>query len=122
MGFLLGGIPTDGLFTRQFRLAGANAFSLAFEREADYVGSYYAARADYALAEVEQIWRKFGKLNPESIRFAATHPTTPVRIVQLQKVAAEIADKQLRNLALVPELKLVNTRAEPAMDADEVIR
>jgi hypothetical protein len=45
-----------------------------------------------------------------------------VRIVQLQKVAAEIADKQLRNLALVPELKLVNTRAEPAMDADEVIR
>ena len=40
-----------------------------------------------------------------------THPVTPVRFVQMQKVAAEIADKQRRNAPLVPELKAVE--AEP---------
>ena len=39
------------------------------------------------------------------IRIARTHPVTPVRFVQMQKVVAEIADKQRRNVPLIPELK-----------------
>ena len=41
---------------------------------------------------------------------------TPVRFVQMQKAAAEIADKQRRGLPLNPELKSLETGAEPEID------
>lgn len=37
-GFAIGGIYTNGTFARHFGQAGAMAFSVEFEREADYVG------------------------------------------------------------------------------------
>ena len=40
------------------------------------------------------------------MRLATTHPTTPERFVQMQNVAAEIADKKRRQLPLLPELKV----------------
>jgi hypothetical protein len=36
-------------FSRVLNQAVARAFSIAFEREADYVGGYYTARAGYGL-------------------------------------------------------------------------
>ena len=45
-------------------------------------------------------------MHPDAIRFAKTHPTTPMRFVQMREVAAEIADKKRRHLPLVPELKV----------------
>ncbi len=107
-GVSLAGIPTR-IFSKEFAAAGSRAFSIAFEREADYVGAYYAARAGFDLAGAEQIWRAFGLENPGSIRITTDHPITPVRFVQMQQVAAEIADKQRRNLPLIPELR----EAEP---------
>lgn len=104
-GLLLGGMPTGFTFMKHFELAGANAYSVGFEREADYVGAYYAARAGYDLAGTEEVWRAMGQTHPDSIRFAKTHPSTPERFVQMQKVAAEIADKESRHLPLMPELK-----------------
>ena len=53
--------------------AGARAFSVAFEREADYVGAYYAARAGYELTGSEEIWRTFSLENPDSIRLTTDH-------------------------------------------------
>jgi len=113
VGIMLGGISTGGAFNRAFTRAGAQAFSVAFEREADYVGAYYAARAGYELAGAEEIWRAFSLESSDSIRIAADHPVTPVRFVQMQKAAAEIADKQRRGLPLVPELKSAETGVEP---------
>ncbi len=110
-GFALGGIYTDGTFARHLGEAGVMAYSVEFEREADYVGAYYAARAGYDLAGVEEFWRAMGEMHPDSIRFAKTHPTTPVRFIQMREVAAEIADKKRRHLPLVPELKF---KPEPA--------
>ncbi|MDO8877346.1 MAG: M48 family metallopeptidase [Pseudolabrys sp.] len=104
-GFLSGGISTGGAFRKEFAKAGARAFSVNFEREADYVGAYYAARAGYDMAGAEEFWRELGLAHPDSIRFARTHPITAVRFLQLKKVAAEIADKRGRNLPLMPELK-----------------
>ena len=104
-GFLLGGIYTRGAFTRHFGRAGALAYSVEFEREADYVGAYYAARADYDVAGAAQIWRAMGQTNPHSIRFTTDHPMSPVRYIQMREVAAEIADKERRHLPLIPELK-----------------
>jgi Zn-dependent protease with chaperone function len=118
-GIMLGGISTGGAFTREFTRAGQRAFSVAFEREADYFGAYYAARAGYDLTGAEEVWRAFSMESPDSIRIATTHPITPVRFVQMQKVAAEIADKQRRNVPLVPELRLIEADTTPAMLSGE---
>lgn len=110
-GFLLGGIYTGRAFTNYMGTVGARAFGVAFEREADYVGTYYAARAGYNLAGAEEVWSAMGMEDPNSIRTAATHPTSPVRFLQMRKVADEIADKKRRNLPLVPEMKLIEVEA-----------
>jgi predicted Zn-dependent protease len=120
-GMMLGGIPTGGAFIREFARVGERAFSVDFEREADYVGAYYAARAGYELAGTEEFWRALSMENPDSIRIAVTHPVTPVRFVQMQKVAAEIADKRRHNLPLMPELKFIQADTEPAMVRAESI-
>jgi predicted Zn-dependent protease len=112
-GFALGGLYTGGAFSKQLGRTGLMAYSVGFEREADYVGAYYAARAGYDLAGTEDLWRAFGEMHPDSIRFATTHPTTPARFIQMRQVAAEIADKKRRHLPLVPDLK-VAVDAQPA--------
>ena len=109
----LGGIYTGGAFTKAFTRAGARAFSVGFEREADYIGAYYVARAGYDLAGAEEVWRAISLESPDSILITATHPITPARFVQMQKVAAEIADKHRRNVPLMPELKVIQADAEP---------
>jgi len=114
---MTGGIPTGGVFSREFMKGGARAFSVAFEREADYVGAYYAARAGYDLAGTEELWRAMGQGDPNSLRFARTHPLAPVRFLQMRAVAAEIADKERRHLPLVPEIKTYTVEASPASDA-----
>lgn len=106
-GFLLGGLSTGGVFTREFDKAGARAYSVAFEREADYAGAYFAARAGYDLAGAEEIWREMGLHNPATLRFAKTHPLAPARFLQMKTVAAEIAEKERKHLPLVPDLKAV---------------
>jgi hypothetical protein len=110
--FLLGAIWTSGAFTREFQKAGMRANSVAFEREADYVGAYFAARAGYDLTGAEEIWWAMGQTHPDSLRFARSHPIAPLRFVQMKRVAAEIAEKQRRHLPLVPDLKEI---AEPQM-------
>ena len=120
-GIMLGGISTSGAFSKAFSRAGANAFSVGFEREADYVGAYYAARAGYDLAGAEEIWRALSLEQSDSIRIAATHPITPVRFVQMRKVAAEIAEKQRRNEPLMPELRNSHVGAELSMSPGEII-
>lgn len=120
VGFLSGGISTGGAFGKEFGKAGIMAYSVAFEREADYVGAYYAARAGYDLEGAEQFWRAASMVSPASIRIGPTHPTTPVRFVQMQKVAAEIAEKRRRNLPLVPDLKFPPTQDEPATQHSSV--
>ncbi len=59
-GFMLGGVYTGTTFTRHFKKVGARAFSVQFEREADYVGAYYAARAGYDISGAAEVWRRSG--------------------------------------------------------------
>ena len=119
-GFLLGGIYTSGAFSKYLEHAGAQAFSIGFEREADYVGAYYAVRAGYDIAGAEQIWRAMALENPTSIRAASTHPTAPVRFLQMKKVAEEIAGKKRLNLPLVPDLKVPQTQPAAAAAPDNI--
>ena len=106
--FTAASLPTHGAFMRYFEKVGARAFSVEFEREADYVGAYYAARAGYDISGTEEVWRRFGQEYPKSIRLAVTHPITPVRFVQMQKVIAEIAAKKRLGLPLLPNLKIAH--------------
>ncbi len=117
-GFLLGGVYTGRAFTTYLGVVGANAFSVGFEREADYVGAYYAARAGYDVAGAEEIWIAFALENPNSLRIVTTHPTSPLRFLQMRKTAEEIADKQRRYLPLVPELKTSEADATQAPRED----
>lgn len=59
-----------------------------------------------------------GMENPTSIRKATTHPTSPVRFLQMRKVAEEIADKKRRNLPLVPEIRMVEVDTTPKVSED----
>jgi hypothetical protein len=108
-GLLLGGIYTGQTFSRYFEKVGRRAFSVGFEREADYVGAYYAARAGYDISDTAKVWRAMALESPNSIRFATTHPTTPARFVQMQKAAAEIAEKKRQHLPLIPNIKVTQT-------------
>jgi len=118
-GFLLGGIYTRATFIRHFYRAGALAFSVGFEREADYVGCYYAARAGYDITGAEEIWQRTSIELPNSIRFATTHPTSPERFVLMRQVIAEIKDKQQRGLPLVPEIKPSVTQPVPVAGPED---
>lgn len=110
---LLGGISTGGTFSKHLEKAGAMAYSIDFEREADYVGAYYAARAGYDISGAEEIWRAMALENPASIRLATDHPTSPARFVFMRKTIAEIDDKERRHLPLVPELRMAVAHAKP---------
>jgi predicted Zn-dependent protease len=112
---MFGGMSTYGAFSKVLTQAGARAFSVAFEREADYVGAYYAARAGYDPAGSEEIWCTLSLEEPDSIRVATDHPITPVRFVQMQKGIEEIESKKWRNVPLDPERRFIR----PDVDAVE---
>ena len=107
VGIQAGGISTGGAFKKKFGMMGVMAFSVAFEREADYVGTYYVARAGYDLKGTEDIWRKIAFVSPANILPNNSHPVTAARYVQIQKTREEIEDKKRRGLPLDPELKYV---------------
>ena len=117
-GIMAGGLSTGGAFRRAFAKSGARAYSVGFEREADYVGSYYAARAGYDLTGAEDLWRAIGQVNPNSIQLATTHPITPVRVVQMEKVAIEIADKKRHHLPLMPDFKMLQAQRQASDDGN----
>lgn len=105
IGLALLGVNTGGAFTRGLGNAGANAYATDFEREADYVGAYYVARAGYDASTAGNVWRTLAQENPKQIVYAGLHPTSPERFLLIQKANEEIADKKRRNVPLVPEAK-----------------
>lgn len=120
VGIYAGGVSTGGAFRRQFGGLGAVAYSVGFEREADYVGTYYAARAGYDTKGTEDIWRRMALVHPRSILNARTHPIAAVRFVQIQKTTAEIEDKKRRGLPLNPELKAIAAASSAQASAEDI--
>jgi len=102
-----------GRYTRE--MLQPNPFAKDFEREADYVGLYYVARADYDIAGAERIWRALAQESPQQIFYAGIHPTSPERVILLQKTAQEIAEKRRRHQPLVPEVRTSQASSPPAL-------
>lgn len=101
-----GGVNTGGGFTDIGMQAGAGAYSVAFEKEADYVGLYFMALAGYDLSEAPNLWRRMATMSPQSIQLRGSHPTTPERFVALEQAIREIERKKQQGLSLSPEMKL----------------
>lgn len=105
LGFALLGVGTGGAFMRGFGDAGALAYYTGFEREADYVGAYYAARAGYDLFAAERVWRVIAQKDPKQMIYVGLHPASPERFLLIRKTAEEISDKKRRNVPLLPEAR-----------------
>ena len=85
-----------------------------FEREADYVGAHYAARAGYDLAGAEKIWRAFSLENPDDIRVG--HAPGNARAFRTDAKSCRGNYKQRRNTPLVPELNALRAEVNPTDD------
>lgn len=103
IGLAVLGVNTGGAFMKAGANVGARAYSQDFEREADYVGAYFAARAGYDVAAGKEIWRRVGAQTPRNLAFAGTHPTSPERYVAISNAAEEIRAGGGTGKALVPQ-------------------
>jgi Peptidase family M48 len=80
-------------------------YTIALEKEADYVGLYFMARAGYDIAAAEGFWRRLNEATAAAKTVAATHPTGEERLRAIQAAVAEIKAKQKAGKPLEPDLK-----------------
>lgn len=74
-----------------------------FEREADYLSIYFAARAGADISNAENVFEQFSRISPRSTYGARSHPITPERMLALAAARAEVEAKQAAGEALIPE-------------------
>jgi len=91
--------------TEMWSKIGSEAFSVDFEKDADYGGVYYAVRAGYDISNANAFWERMGAANPKSIAFNSSHPATAERYLQIRKTVDEINKKNAQGLALIPNEK-----------------
>ncbi len=96
---------TTGVQSGIFQGLAGNAYSQAYEAEADYAGLYLVARSGYAITDSSQFWRRMAIEHPGSITggFLATHPSTPERFLAIEQTSREIEEKRRQGLPLIPE-------------------
>ncbi len=99
----------DAQNTELWSKIGSQAYSVEFEKDADYGGVYYAYRAGYDISQVKNFWERIGSENPKQIAISSTHPATAERYLQIEKTVEEIKKKKIDGLALVPNEKEIKT-------------
>ena len=88
---------------------GRDAYSVEFEKDADYGGVYYAYRAGYDISQVKNFWERIGSENPNQIAISSTHPAMLKDIYKLIKLLKKLTKKK-DGLALVPNEKEIKTK------------
>lgn len=99
-------IDTGGLGTVIGGQIGALAYSKEFEAEADYLGAYMVALAGYDFGKSPDFLRYLATVDPETMDYSWTHPTTPQRALAAEKTVQEIRSKMEAGQPLVPERKV----------------
>ena len=101
--YITTGVDTISVFGEMGRLV----FSKESEKEADYAGTYIAARGGFDVTNAANLWRRMAAEYPGSIRdaFLATHPSTPERFLIVEETVREIEEKRLMGKPLLPEKK-----------------
>ena len=102
----------DAQNTEMWSKIGSQAYSVEFEKDADYGGVYYAYRAGYDISNVKNFWERIGSENPKQIAISSTHPATAERYLQIEKTVEEINKKKSDGLALIPNEKEIKTKQE----------
>ena len=102
----------DAQNTVMWSKIGSQAYSVEFEKDADYGGVYYAYRAGYDISNVKNFWERIGSENPKQIAISSTHPATAERYLQIEKTVEEINKKKSDGLALIPNEKEIKTKQE----------
>ncbi len=72
------------------------------EMEAAYVGTYIVARAGYSIDGATDFWRHFP---PGTDQYSVRHRSGREKAPHMEKIVAEIKEKQAKGLPLVPERK-----------------
>lgn len=97
-----GGIETPPGQAGMTRLLNSALGTRSFEREADYIGMYVAARGGVDISNAENVFAAFAKLSPASTYGVRTHPTTPDRQLALKAAREEIEVKRAAGELLIP--------------------
>ncbi len=97
------GIPTFGVFATVGSALGGRVYSKAWEREADRVGLYFAARAGYDVDKAQLLWRRLAVVYGGDGQFSGTHPSYAERIVDVNATAREIDAKRAKGEPLTPD-------------------
>jgi len=94
------GVNTQGTFQK----LGGIIYSKEFEKEADYLGTYIAARGGYDVSNATELWRRMAVEFPSAISetFLATHPSSPERFLLIEETVKEINEKKLKGEPLLP--------------------
>lgn len=58
--------------------------------------------------------------NPKSIHLSSDHPTSPVRYVQMRKVAEQIVWKQKHGMPLIPDMKVARIEEVPPPEPESI--
>lgn len=90
IGAAAAGIKTDGLGTRVGIAAGASAYSVPMELDADKLGMYIQYNTGYSLDAGSRVAQMMGAKNPQAIERESSHPATANRAATLQGVQREI--------------------------------
>ncbi|MBY0355170.1 MAG: M48 family metalloprotease [Rickettsiales bacterium] len=96
------GYDTGGAMSEIGVDSGIRAFSPDFEREADYVGMYVMALAQYDITQAPNLWRQMTAADPEGAFLTGTHPSNPERSILLTYTKDEIIAKFRKGQLLVP--------------------
>ncbi|MCE9507761.1 MAG: M48 family metalloprotease [Alphaproteobacteria bacterium] len=99
------GVNSGNEFGQMGQEIGGQAYSVAFEQEADYVGMYFMERAGYNSTGVADFWRRYAAESPKSVSKRTTHPTTPERFIAIDRAHREIAKKKATGQPLIPNIK-----------------
>lgn len=101
----VGGVNTNGNFSKLGSGLAAGAYSVQFEQEADYVGLYFMKLAGYKIDDAANFWRRMATADPRSITMKSSHPTSPERFVAIETAVQEIEGKMAAGLPMEPERK-----------------
>lgn len=99
------GVDTGGKFGNLGANIGVLKYSQDFEREADYVGMYITTLAGFPPEAAIGVIEKFSRQNPNSIRYASTHPANAERAVNARLTLDEIRKKQAAGQPLQPNMR-----------------
>jgi hypothetical protein len=96
------GVNTQGAFGD----AASQAYSQAFEAEADYVGVYALALAGVDTRGTANLWRRMGaEMGGIKTKYGSSHPGSTDRYLAIDSTVAEVNDKIVNMQPLTPNLK-----------------